>query len=167
MNQKITFFLTIGIVFISSNLFGNNDPVLVTTIEDNKPIEVSMDLELNGAIKLFSILKEEVELINVETEILPSENTITLNNLVLHPDKDFYIGFGSKVEVVTPGNYKKLVKKYFTAAPELVHRVGKRGFRYKNLPSMILYYNKTVAKEESLTKEEMVANDLSYKFGTL
>ena len=148
MSQKIIFFLTIGILFISSKLFGNNNPVLVTTIADNKSIEVSMDLEINGTIKLYSILTEEIELINIKTEIRPSENSITLNNLVLHPDKDFYIGFGNKVEAITPGNYKKLIKKYFIAVPELVQRVGKRGFRYKNVPSMILHYNKVSSKKQ-------------------
>ncbi|MEM6319901.1 MAG: hypothetical protein AAF960_19675 [Bacteroidota bacterium] len=54
-------------------------------------------------------------------------------------------------ELITPANFRKLAKKYFADTPELSKRIGKRGFRYENLPFMILYHNKSIKKGNPLT----------------
>lgn len=159
MNHKIISILVISILFSIGNLWSTNNPIIVTTIANEKTVEIAMHLEIDGAVKLYSVLKEEATLIDAEAEVVPTTNKVNFINWVLHPNKDFYIGFGDNVEAITPGNFKKLVKKYFVNAPELTQRIGKRGFRYKNLPSMILYYNKVVNKEEALTKKDLVVSN--------
>ena len=152
MIMKITSLLA-TILFTQINLFAN-DSVLVRTIQDNESINVSMDLEIDGTIKLYSVLNDKTE---VQTETYEAVEAEAFTNWVLHPDKDFYIGIGSEAEAITPSNYKRLAKKYFETTPELTERIGKRGFRYKNLPSMILYYNKMTDKKGGLTKDDIIA----------
>lgn len=55
--------------------------------------------------------------------------------------KRYFLKFRNQVEKVTPYNYKKILKRYLPNAPELHRRLGKPGFRYENLPSIIRYYN--------------------------
>ncbi|MFK7983113.1 MAG: hypothetical protein AB8G86_24250 [Saprospiraceae bacterium] len=159
MSSKIISFFSISFLFSIGQLWGNNDPVMVTTTTSEEVVEIAMNLEINGAVKLYSVIKEEGSLLDIEAATVPTTNKANFINWVLNPNKDFYIGFGDNVEAITPGNFKKLVKKYFSDAPELTQRIGKRGFRYKNLPSMILYYNKIVNKGEVLTKGDLVASN--------
>ena len=155
MNQKIIFLLSIAIILNQTSLLGNNDSIVITTVEDEKPLDVSMNLEINGTIKLYSVLKEDIY---EETEKSTSIKDEQFIKWVLNPDKDFYIGVGEEAEAITPGNFKRLAKKYFSDSPELVERIGKRGFRYRNLPSMIIFFNKMVAKEGGLTKNDIIAS---------
>ena len=92
-----------------------------------------------------------------DLEVEYSGKEDAFSNLILHPYKHFYIGTGKDVELITASNYKQLVKKYFKDSPELVNRLGKRGFRFKNVPSMILYHNKKMANGSLLTKEDIIA----------
>ena len=154
MNKQIIFLLSIAILFNNTSLIGNNDSTLVTTIKDKRVLGTSMNLEIDGTIKLYSTLKEDIYEETEKSTPVKDEKFITW---VLNPDKDFYIGFGDKAEAITPTNFKRLAKKYFSASPELVNRVGKRGFRYKNLPSMIMFFNKMAAQEGGLTKEDIMA----------
>lgn len=151
MNQKILLLLAASILS-NLTLLGNNDTISLKKV-DKEPVKVSMDLEINGAIKLYSVLKDNSE---ESTEIIYTTSDDAFINWVLHPDKDFYISDGSEIEMITPSNFKRMAKKYFAANPKLVERIGKRGFRYKNLPSMIMYYNKMMAKEGGLTKEDIL-----------
>lgn len=150
MKPQVVFILGIFMILNAGALLGNNDPVLVTTIKNNKPIEVPMQLEIDGELKLYSVLQEDVD----STDREESVNDFDFMTWILHPDKDFYIGHGNKVEAITPSNFKRIAKKYFAKAPELAKRIGKRGFRYKNLPAMILYYNKSIANKSGLTKAD-------------
>jgi len=153
MNQKIIFLSLISIFLIQNTLLSSNDPILVTTKKEDKLVKVSMNLEIEGAVKLYSVLKKDI----VEEDGV-SAKEVTLTNWVLHPNKDFYIGAGAEAEMITPLNFKRLAKKYFTAIPELTKKIGKRGFRYKNLPSMILFYNKMMTNQGGLTKEDVMAH---------
>ena len=153
MNNKISYFLSI-IIFTPIALFANKTPMLVTTLQGANLEEVSMNLEIDGAIKLYSVVNEDDE----GKEIIHTRKENAFTNWVLHPYKYFYIGTGSETEMITLANYKRLVKKYFTATPELIKLLGKRGFRYKNLPSMILYHNKKVTDGSGLTKEDIIAS---------
>ena len=139
MNQKIIFLLSIATIFNQISLLVNNDSTLITTVEDNAPVGASMNLEIDGIIKLYSIFKEDIY---EETEKSISIKNESFIKWVLNSDKDFYIGSEDETEAITPSNFKRLAKKYFSNSPELVKRIGKRGFRYKNLPSMIMFFNK-------------------------
>lgn len=55
--------------------------------------------------------------------------------------KRYFLKLGEKVEKITPYNYKRVLKKYLPNAPDLHQRLGKPGFRYANIPSIIRYYN--------------------------
>ncbi|MEM1220511.1 MAG: hypothetical protein AAGH79_16435, partial [Bacteroidota bacterium] len=46
-----------------------------------------------------------------------------------------------------PGNYKKCIRRYLPEAQDLHRRLGKRGFRYKNVPQMIRFYNRFYLKK--------------------
>ncbi len=154
MNQKTILLLSIAIIINHASLLGNNDSLLIDTSIDEKPVEVAMNLEIDGAVKLYSALKEDIY---EETEKMFSTKNEKFLKWILNADKNFYIGIGDKAELITLNNYKRLAKKYFSATPELVKRIGKRGFRYKNLPSMILYFNKMTANEGGLTKADILA----------
>lgn len=155
MNQKIILLLSAIFIFSNVTLSGNNDSTLIITINE-ETVKVEMDLEINGIMKLYSVLKADVD----EEKIIEyATNDVTIfTNWVLNPDRDFYISIGNNTEIITPSNFKRLAKKYFTATPELAQKIGKRGFRYKNLPSMILYYNKAMANQGGLTKQDVIAS---------
>jgi len=112
-----------------------------------------MNIEINGVIKLYSILKEDIELI--DTEIVIEENKEETNEWYLAYNRDYYIGYSdTNLEAITPSNFKRIAKKYFASAPELAASIGKRGFRYKNLPAIILYFNKQITEGKALIKED-------------
>jgi hypothetical protein len=156
MNQQTILLLSILIAFNHTYLLGNNDSTFVMA-EDEVSTEVSMNLEIDGTIKLYSVFKDDIY--EKTEKSVPIKNEKFLK-WVLNSDKDFYINFGDETELITPSNFKRLAKKYFSSSPLLVERIGKRGFRYKNLPSMIIFYNKAIAKEGGLTKNDVIKNNL-------
>lgn len=148
MKHRIIFFL-VAIILMSGNLVANTEIVL----EADRPMEVSMTVEINGAIKLYSVLKEEIELI--DTEIIEEADKENTNNWHLAYNRDYFIGYNdAKVEAITPSNFKRIAKKYFENIPGLTASIGKRGFRYKNLPTIIAYYNKQIIEGKTLTKAD-------------
>ena len=52
-----------------------------------------------------------------------------------------YIG-REEIEEIRPENYRILIEKYLVNAPELHEKLGRLGFRYENVPSMIIFYNR-------------------------
>lgn len=46
------------------------------------------------------------------------------------------------VEPITKSNYKKILRSYFYDAPDLLGQLGKKGYRFKDLPKWIEFYNK-------------------------
>jgi len=61
--------------------------------------------------------------------------------------KRYFIKYQKQVEKVSPYNYKRVLKKYLHRAQELHTRLGKLGFRYGNIPSIVRYYNQFVVPE--------------------
>lgn len=55
--------------------------------------------------------------------------------------KRYFLQSGDKIEKVSPYNYKKVLKRFLPNAPELHRRLGKPGFRYENISSIVRYYN--------------------------
>ena len=64
MKHKIIFLL-IAVILMNGNLIGSNEPVLIN-IEEKELLEASMNIEISGAIKLYSVSKEDIELIDTE-----------------------------------------------------------------------------------------------------
>lgn len=135
-------------LFIGSIALANNEPVVVNKIIGNEKEIAVMYLAVDGPVKLFY---EPTDVIEYERT---NENGFTA---IASKEIDlFYIGTGKEVEQINPGNYKRLVQKYLPQATELHKRIGKRGFRFENLPSMVLYYNKHLTgKRTPLTKKEI------------
>lgn len=50
------------------------------------------------------------------------------------------------IEEINAVNYKKLIRQYLKNAPDLHRKLGRFGFRYENVPSMIMYYNRFKAR---------------------
>ncbi len=64
-----------------------------------------------------------------------------------------------KVVQITGNNYKTIIRKLLPEAKELHEKLGKLGFRFENVPSMILYYNRFFA-DDSLVINNMVPNNM-------
>lgn len=141
--KNVSIFLSL-FFFIGFSLKGSNEPVVVMKVDGENKITTVMFQVVEGAVKLFY----------EPTDILVFEDRSTTITTI---DVDlFYIGTSNEVEQINSGNYKRLVKKYLPNAPDLHQRLGKRGFRFENLPSMILYYNKNVVGESKpITKAEI------------
>lgn len=142
--KKILIFLGVLLLIVNIEISANNGIVLVTKIENNKRIVVPMTLEIDGDLKLFSVQVSESALIQV--------NETDFREIVRNTRKEYYLGHGFEVEIIASGNFKKVAKRYFSGMPDLAKRIGKRGFRYENLPSMVLYHNKMKVKGKPLTK---------------
>ena len=61
----------------------------------------------------------------------------------------FYIGY-DLVERVGTDNFEYIVKREMADAPLIIENLGKDGFRYENLPSMVYYYNNFFGDGERL-----------------
>lgn len=151
MKHKIIVLLAVT-TLMNGALIGNNNPVPPSAVADRLMSEL-MTVEIAGAVQLYSVLKEEIELIDTETiQEIDKEAT---NDWHLAYNRDYFIGFSTdKVEAITPTNFKRIAKKYFANTPELAASIGKRGFRYKNLPTIISYYNNQITQGKALTKAD-------------
>lgn len=54
----------------------------------------------------------------------------------------YFVESNGELILLTPSNYKKIIKTYLPEAPELHQRLGRRGFRYENIPQMVAFYNR-------------------------
>jgi len=144
--------LLVAISLIVGESIGNNLPI-GSIVEEIRLADDFRAMEINGAIKLYSILKEDIELI--DTEVIAEIVKENANNWSLAYNRDYFIGYSdTTLELVTPRNFKRIAKKYFANIPELAASIGKRGFKYKNLPTIILYYNKQIVEGRALIKED-------------
>ena len=137
--------LGIGILFFSFGILSStNNPVILKKTKNSKELTLLL-LEIDGPIQLFSKVTDTYEIVEVNENSFREISTGVI--------KEYYIGTDKEevVEYVIPANFKKVAKEYFADTPELAKRIGKRGFRYENLPFMILYHNKLVGKGETLT----------------
>ncbi|MFK7980932.1 MAG: hypothetical protein AB8G86_13185 [Saprospiraceae bacterium] len=137
--------LSIVLLFSFGFVFANNNPKVVLKKEKKDKELTLMVQEIGGAIQLYSTVKEVYESVEI--------NENDFREIKMAVIKEYYIGNNSaeEVELIIPGNFKKVAKKYFADTPELAKRIGKRGFRYENLPFMILYHNKIVKNGGNLT----------------
>ncbi len=70
----------------------------------------------------------------------------------------YWIG-SAVVTEVNSANYKSAVRMYMPEAKDLHKRLGKAGFRFENLPSMVIYYNRFFGKAPILF-EQIEGNNL-------
>lgn len=105
-----------------------NDPVLIRV--DNGFIMA--EHRVKGPLNLFvhSFLKQDF----IET----SSHTVGVGMVKA---ERFFLSAGGDVVEITPVNYKKKIKKYLPNAPALHKRLGRAGFRFENLTSMVKFYN--------------------------
>ena len=83
---------------------------------------------ITGAVGLYrqAYEREEVDVLGIPTVVTRFR---------------YYLG-KDQVEELSRDNYRELVRKYLADAPELHRKLGRIGFRYENVPSMIIYYNR-------------------------
>ncbi|PHN07117.1 hypothetical protein [Flavilitoribacter nigricans] len=55
--------------------------------------------------------------------------------------KRYFLKFRDQIEKLSPYNYKRILRRCLPNAPALHRRLGKPGFRYENIPSIIRFYN--------------------------
>jgi len=138
-------FIGLTMLFSYGILLGTNNPIAVLKkVSDSKKIELLI-VEIDGPIQLFSKVVDTYELVEVNANSYREVKTGVL--------KHYYIGNNEseEVEYVISANFKKVAKKYFKDTPVLAKKIGKRGFRYENLPFMILYHNKLINNSGTLT----------------
>ena len=54
----------------------------------------------------------------------------------------YFLKTSGSVEEINTNNYKKMITRLLPDAPELHKRLGRRGFRFENVPYMVQYYNR-------------------------
>lgn len=88
-------------------------------------------------------------------------NNQAMTNTDLSSVYNYWIGKRYMVKI-TNSNYKEVVKDQLTGAKDLHRKLGKVGFRFENLPSMVLYYNHFFSTEP-LQVNRLSKNDLLLK----
>lgn len=106
----------------------SKDSVSKMIIDGN---EVVLEKVIEGEITLYRQAYQEEDLFE----------TLGILSPVYETKYRYFIG-GEEIVAIDGGNYKTLIHKYLKNAPELYSRLGRRGFRFKNLPSMLMYYNR-------------------------
>ena len=88
---------------------------------------------LDGGIPLYecTIVEEQIEAANPFAVAIEQVKV-----------KRFFVGVAEGLVSITPKNYNKVIKQHLPDAPELHQKLGRRGFRYENIPQMIEFYNR-------------------------
>lgn len=60
----------------------------------------------------------------------------------------YFLGVNGEVVEINSSNYKKMIKRYLPNAKHLHKRLGKVGFRFQNISSMVEFYNNFRAKQQ-------------------
>lgn len=83
---------------------------------------------ITGAVSLYrqAYKREEIDVLGIPTIVTRFR---------------YFIG-NDQIEEISRENYRDLVRKHLTGAPELHRKLGRLGFRYENVPSMVIYYNR-------------------------
>ena len=151
IRKKLNFSLLFFGLLFGTTIFANNtEPIMVLKVEGEEKKMAYMYQTVDGPIQLFFEIDEVVEYQRDGINGFFAVGTRKVNYLYIGT------GTGNEVERISPGNFRRLVRKYLPDATDLHKRIGKRGFRFENLPSMILYYNKHISENPTpLTKQEV------------
>lgn len=118
--------LQIAVAFPSSGV--SKDSTSKMMIDGN---EIVLEKIIEGKVALYRQAYQDEDLFETLGILSPAYET----------KYRYFIG-GEEIKAIDGGNYKKLIRQYLKNAPELHNRLGRNGFRFKNLPSMIMYYNR-------------------------
>ena len=137
MNHTLIAFLFISLFTINQPLWANNgkNTVRENSIKENGLIKYQTD---GKPILVQPVILGEVCLYRKpHHELKPDAH----GRMSYHMSFTYFIG-KEEIESIGPLNYRELIKKYMSDASELHRKLGRKGFRYENIPSMILYYNR-------------------------
>lgn len=125
--EAISLIFLISLLGNSDLIFpnNNNDPVTIKYQEN----EIEVTPLVSGAFKLF---------LHHETKLVKGPQYRKSKTVLV---RRYYLKFNDQVEKITPYNYKKIIATHLSNAPDLHQKLGKPGFRYENIPSMVNYYN--------------------------
>ncbi|MCB9050515.1 MAG: hypothetical protein H6556_13895 [Lewinellaceae bacterium] len=108
---------------------GVSDSISKVAIDGN---EIVLEKVIEGEVALYRQAYQDEDLFETLGILSPAYET----------KYHYFIGNSEGIEAIDGGNYKELIPQYLKNALELHSRLGRSGFRFKNLPSMILYYNR-------------------------
>lgn len=113
---------------------GASDSISKVAIDGN---EIVLEKVIDGEAALYRQAYQDEDLFETLGILSPAYET----------KYRYFIGNSEGIEAIDGGNYKKLIPQYLKDAPELYSRLGRKGFRFKNLPTMIIYYNRFKADQ--------------------
>lgn len=126
--------LSLQTAAVFSQAGASKGPVSKMIVDGN---EIVLEKVIDGVVALYRQAYQDEDLFECLGILSP----------VYETKYRYFIGGGEKIEAIDGGNYKKLIPQYLKNAPELYGRLGRSGFRFKNLPSMIMYYNRIKADQ--------------------
>lgn len=128
--------MALGGLLLLSTLVGANNDLVMIRVENNL---LKAEHVVKGPLNLYvySYLKAET----IETGL----RTVAAG---VSEAKRFFLGVEGKIVEISPSNFKKTIKQYLPNAKYLHKRLGKVGFRFENLASMIKFYNNFRVKQQ-------------------
>lgn len=139
------FFAVLSFVFMFSSMpqhiLANNDVVMIRVGNGY----VAADHIVKGPLNLFVYSYERPETIDTGLRVVPA-GTVR--------EQRFFLGVNGEVIEITSGNYKKIIKRHLPNAKDLHKRLGKVGFRFQNISSMVEFYNNFRAKQQYVYVQE-------------
>ena len=108
----------------------------------NNPLDTLLSQVDEQIIKAKKVVEGGISLYECTIVIDPLSGRDT-NGIAIEPEfaKRFFVLIKGEFISLKPGNYKKFIRHYLPEARDLHRKLGKRGFRYKNVPQMIQFYN--------------------------
>lgn len=138
-------FVALSFVFLLSsmpqNALANNDVVMIRIGNGY----VAADHIVKGPLNLFVYTYDRPETIDTGLRVVPA-GTVT--------EQRFFLGVDGEVIEITSSNYKKMIKRHLPNAKHLHKRLGKVGFRFQNLSSMVQFYNNFRVKQQYVYVQE-------------
>ncbi|MEM6320212.1 MAG: hypothetical protein AAF960_21265, partial [Bacteroidota bacterium] len=131
------------------------NPLGVTYTGEDAHTTVSLEMTNGETVEVTKVSKGPLGLYT-RMVLVEEDNLYDPFFPVLGPDSvaQFYIG-GETVERIGMDNFEPIIKREMADATLIVDNLGREGFRYENLWSMVYYYNRL--KTESLV-EPTVSN---------
>lgn len=129
------------LIWIPSEVEANNDLVMIRVGGHL----ITAEHIVKGPLNLFVYAYFRPETIDTGLRVVPAGTV---------EEKRFFLGVNGEVIEITSSNYKKMIKRHLPNAKHLHKRLGKVGFRFQNLSSMIQFYNDFRAKQQYVYVQE-------------
>ena len=113
------------------------------TLATNYPLDTLLSQVEEEIVKAKKVVEGDICLYECTIAIDPLSGNDT-NGIAIEPEftQRFFVLIRGEFISLKPGNYKKFIRRYLPEARDLHRQLGKRGFRYKNVPQMIRFYNR-------------------------